>query len=162
MDLITSDATEAVKPLADTPPQTVIPPVSAAPTPTPPKEAKTESIIPESGTYRRLIVSVELFDAFAELVRPNTVRDIETCGILAGTLVPMFKLVTDLQKNNCFIVTHVIIPKQTGSSDTCAMTHEDEVFSYQEENDLLTLGWIHTHPSHQLFLSSVDLHTHSS
>jgi len=145
VDLITSDPPQVVAPVADGVPHTPTPPQE------PPKDTKTVSIIPESGTYRRLIVSVELFDAFAELVRPNTVRDVETCGILAGTL-----------KNNCFIVTHVIVPKQTGSSDTCAMTHEDEVFSYQEENDLLTLGWIHTHPSHQLFLSSVDLHTHAS
>jgi len=25
---------------------------------------------------------------------------------------------------------------------------------------LLTLGWIHTHPTQSLFMSSVDLHTH--
>lgn len=35
-----------------------------------------------------------------------------------------------------------------------------QVFAYQNEHDLITLGWIHTHPSQTAFLSSVDLHTH--
>eukprot|EP01118_Nematostelium_gracile_P011060 TRINITY_DN3890_c0_g2_i1.p1 TRINITY_DN3890_c0_g2~~TRINITY_DN3890_c0_g2_i1.p1 ORF type:complete len:135 (+),score=23.00 TRINITY_DN3890_c0_g2_i1:61-405(+) len=42
------------------------------------------------------------------------------------------------------------------------MTNEDEVFAHSIEEDLMTLGWIHTHPSHDLFLSSVDMHTHVS
>ena len=29
-----------------------------------------------------------------------------------------------------------------------------------EDYDVITLGWIHTHPSQSAFLSSVDLHTH--
>ena len=29
-----------------------------------------------------------------------------------------------------------------------------------EDPSLLTLGWIHTHPTQTCFLSSVDLHTH--
>ncbi|CAN0515532.1 unnamed protein product, partial [Ectocarpus sp. 8 AP-2014] len=27
-------------------------------------------------------------------------------------------------------------------------------------NKLITLGWIHTHPKQDCFMSSVDLHTH--
>lgn len=42
------------------------------------------------------------------------------------------------------------------------MLNEDEVFIYMDENELMTLGWIHTHPSHDMFLSSVDIHTHFS
>jgi len=69
---------------------------------------------------------------------------------LAGTL-----------KQNTFYITTIIIPKQEGTKDTCAMTNEDELFNYQASNDLMTLGWIHTHPNHECFLSSVDLHTHA-
>ena len=36
------------------------------------------------------------------------------------------------------------------------------MFQYQQDNNLMTLGWIHTHPSHDCFLSSVDMHTHMS
>jgi STAM-binding protein len=31
----------------------------------------------------------------------------------------------------------------------------------QDKQELITLGWIHTHPSQTAFLSSVDLHTHA-
>ncbi|CAF4394850.1 unnamed protein product, partial [Rotaria magnacalcarata] len=31
---------------------------------------------------------------------------------------------------------------------------------YIANNNLITLGWIHTHPTQTVFLSSVDLHTH--
>jgi proteasome lid subunit RPN8/RPN11 len=34
-----------------------------------------------------------------------------------------------------------------------------QVFSFASELGLMTLGWIHTHPSQRCFLSSVDLHT---
>ena len=37
---------------------------------------------------------------------------------------------------------------------------EGAIWEYQDKHDLLTLGWIHTHPSQTAFLSSVDLHTH--
>ena len=40
-------------------------------------------------------------------------------------------------------VTHVIIPKQRGTSDSCQTLHEEELFEYQDKLDLITLGWIH-------------------
>ncbi|SAM06275.1 hypothetical protein [Absidia glauca] len=100
---------------------------------------------------RRLIVPSSLQDRFISIAKPNTNRNIETCGILAGTL-----------KNNVLQVTTLIIPKQTGTSDTCTTENEEELFEYQDAHDLLTFGWIHTHPSQSCFLSSVDLHTHCS
>ena len=42
------------------------------------------------------------------------------------------------------------------------MVGEEALFSYCYEQDLLVLGWIHTHPSQDCFLSSVDLHTQLS
>ena len=38
---------------------------------------------------------------------------------------------------------------------------EEQLLAYQIQHDLLTIGWIHTHPTQTCFLSSLDLHTHS-
>lgn len=104
-------------------------------------------------SLRKIEMDGDMFDRFMYMANKNTVRGIETCGILAGSFLPHKKI---------FRVTHLIIPKQTGTTDTCATTNEDEIFEYQIKHDLLTLGWIHTHPTQACFLSSVDLHTHCS
>ncbi|XP_054839423.1 AMSH-like protease isoform X2 [Eublepharis macularius] len=64
--------------------------------------------------------------------------------------------------HNEFIITHVVVPKQSAGPDYCDMENVEELFSVQDQHDLLTLGWIHTHPTQTAFLSSVDLHTHCS
>ncbi|KAG0310987.1 hypothetical protein BGZ97_012176 [Linnemannia gamsii] len=117
----------------------------------PPKIQIEEDIHEFSQGLRTLIVPVRLLDRFLNIVRPNTNRKLETCGILAGVL-----------SRNKLTVTTLIIPKQTATSDTCSTTNEDELFEYQSERDLMTLGWIHTHPTQTCFMSSVDLHTHCS
>ncbi|KDO22581.1 hypothetical protein SPRG_12561 [Saprolegnia parasitica CBS 223.65] len=100
---------------------------------------------------RELSIPANLIQDFIRIADPNTRKPpygIETCGILTGTLT------------GCKLaISTLIIPKQTGSSDMCTMTHEEELFEYCIANDLLTLGWIHTHPSQTCFLSSVDIHT---
>lgn len=53
------------------------------------------------------------------------------------------------------------MPKQSGTSDTCAASNEEDLLIEQERLQLITVGWIHTHPSQRAFLSSVDLHTHA-
>ena len=57
-------------------------------------------------------------------------------------------------------MTHVVLPKQTGTADSCTTSNEEELMKVLEDYDVITLGWIHTHPSQSAFLSSVDLHTH--
>lgn len=107
----------------------------------------------ESGTpLRTVFISPALRSAFLSLAAPNTARNLETCGILAGTLIA-----------NAFFVSRLIVPPQTSTSDTCEMTAEGEtcVFDYCDAADLLVLGWIHTHPSQSCFLSSRDVHTHA-
>jgi STAM-binding protein len=44
------------------------------------------------------------------------------------------------------------------------MTHEEQLFEFchGEGRELLVLGWVHTHPRHPCFMSSVDVHTHCS
>lgn len=41
------------------------------------------------------------------------------------------------------MLTHVIVPKQSSGPDYCDMENVEELFSYQDHHDLLTLGWIH-------------------
>ncbi|RHZ30246.1 hypothetical protein DYB31_014419 [Aphanomyces astaci] len=98
-----------------------------------------------------MAIPSSLVAEFTRLAASNTSRlpyGVETCGILAGSL-----------KDQRLSITTLIIPKQEGSSDTCTMTHEEDLFEYCIQHDLLTLGWIHTHPSQTCFLSSVDIHT---
>ncbi|XP_041450260.1 uncharacterized protein LOC121404596 [Drosophila obscura] len=59
-------------------------------------------------------------------------------------------------------ITHIITPQQQGTPDSCNTMHEEQIFDVQDQMQLITLGWIHTHPSQTAFLSSVDLHTHCS
>ncbi|XP_051763569.1 STAM-binding protein-like A [Ctenopharyngodon idella] len=100
---------------------------------------------------RQLSVPAELCQRFLKLADANTARAVETCGILCGKLM-----------KNAFTVTHVIVPKQCGGPDYCDTENEEELFLIQDQNDLITLGWIHTHPTQTAFLSSVDMHTHCS
>lgn len=100
---------------------------------------------------RRVVIPRDLTYRFLQLADSNTARRIETCGVLCGRLT-----------HNEFVLTHVVIPKQSAGPDFCDMENVEELFSIQDQHNLLTLGWIHTHPTQTAFLSSVDLHTHCS
>ncbi|XP_035001651.1 AMSH-like protease [Hippoglossus stenolepis] len=100
---------------------------------------------------RRVVIPRDLTYRFLLLADSNTARGIETCGVLCGRLT-----------HNEFVLTHVVIPKQSAGPDFCDMENVEELFSFQDQQNLLTLGWIHTHPTQTAFLSSVDLHTHCS
>ncbi|XP_058087253.1 AMSH-like ubiquitin thioesterase 1 [Magnolia sinica] len=99
----------------------------------------------------QLHISTQMMDSFMRLARSNTERNLETCGVLAGSL-----------KNRKFNVTALIIPKQESTSDSCQTMNEEEIFDVQDKQSLFPLGWIHTHPSQSCFMSSIDLHTHYS
>jgi len=105
---------------------------------------------------RPVLIDAAILGDFMQLVRANTSRGIETCGILTGKLVQPSHA-NDLHR---FVVTHIVLPRQNSTRNTCEMIDEDQLFDYQMKNDLITLGWIHTHPTQSCFLSSVDLHTH--
>jgi proteasome lid subunit RPN8/RPN11 len=98
---------------------------------------------------RRVNVPDIIVSRFMDLAAENTRKNLETCGVLAGKL-----------SHDVFTITTLIMPKQTSTSDTVAMLNEEEMFNVQDQRDVLTLGWIHTHPTQQCFMSSVDLHTH--
>ncbi|ETK89407.1 hypothetical protein, variant 13 [Phytophthora nicotianae P10297] len=113
--------------------------------------ARLELMLLHSGKIRTLEIPSGIIAQFTLLASPNTNRPpygIETCGILAGILY-----------DRKLIITTLIIPKQEGSSDMCTMTNEEELYDFCFSNELLTLGWIHTHPKQDCFLSSVDVHT---
>ncbi|GAA5823604.1 hypothetical protein JCM3770_003522, partial [Rhodotorula araucariae] len=89
--------------------------------------ARTESGAP----LRPVILPSRLISHFMHAIAAdNTARNIETCGLLLGEL-----------RAGAFHVTHLLVPKQEGTADTCAATHDDETFAVQASLGLLTLGW---------------------
>ncbi|XP_061561246.1 AMSH-like protease isoform X3 [Phycodurus eques] len=100
---------------------------------------------------RRTLLPRTLTSRFLLLADRNSARGIETCGVLCGRL-----------QRDALAVTHVVVPKQSAGPDFCAMEDVEELFGFQDKHQLLTLGWIHTHPTQTVFLSSVDLHTHAA
>ncbi|XP_050439965.1 STAM-binding protein-like [Adelges cooleyi] len=98
---------------------------------------------------RNIIVPGDLLQRFLDIVKNNTMVNLETCGILAGKL-----------SVNSLIITTLLIPNQNCTPDSCTATNEEDIFEFQDTKNLMTLGWIHTHPSQASFMSSVDLHTH--
>ncbi|KAL8593270.1 hypothetical protein ACOMHN_009924 [Nucella lapillus] len=102
-----------------------------------------------SGGLRDVVVPADLMQKFTGAAQSNTSRKTETMGILCGKVSGL-----------AFMITHLFIPQQTGTPDSCDMQNEEELIFYQDKHDLITLGWIHTHPTQTAFLSSVDMHTH--
>ncbi|KAJ4384764.1 hypothetical protein N0V86_000366 [Didymella sp. IMI 355093] len=98
---------------------------------------------------RPVFLPSQLRSQFLSSASSNTRLNLETCGMLCGIL-----------KNNALFITRLIIPEQTSTSDTCETLHEEELFSYCDAENLLVVGWIHTHPTQTCFMSSRDLHTH--
>ncbi|KAI9707639.1 MAG: hypothetical protein M1836_000600 [Candelina mexicana] len=104
----------------------------------------------ENGTpLRTIFLPPELRSTFLKIASPNTRANLETCGMLCGTLI-----------SNALFVSKLVIPDQESTSDTCETINESALFDYCDSEDLMILGWIHTHPSQTCFMSSRDLHTH--
>ncbi|KZS88008.1 JAB1/MPN domain-containing protein [Sistotremastrum niveocremeum HHB9708] len=99
---------------------------------------------------RPVDVPKDLLKRFVAVSAANTELNIETLGLLMGK-----------PKGGKYVVTTLLIPRQQASSDWCSMEDEETVLEFQERRFLITLGWIHTHPSQSCFMSSVDLHTHA-
>lgn len=105
----------------------------------------------ENGTFLRTVfLPPSLRTSFLSLALPNTRANLETCGILCGTLI-----------SNALFISKLVIPDQECTSDTCETINEDKLFDYVDGEDLMVLGWIHTHPTQTCFMSSRDLHTHA-
>ncbi|KAL9103950.1 MAG: hypothetical protein Q9163_001056 [Psora crenata] len=131
-------------------------PPSPPPRPPPPPDLKPSeftfkpSAYLENGTpLRTIFLPPDLRHQFLSIASPNTQANLETCGILCGTLV-----------SNALFVSKLVIPDQESTSDTCETINESDLFDYVDGEDLMVLGWIHTHPTQTCFMSSRDLHTH--
>ena len=134
-------------------------PVSASPDTTTP--ASQPDITPSGYTFkpsaylengsplRTIFLPPDLRHRFLSLAEPNTRANLETCGILCGTLI-----------SNALFISKLVIPEQKSTSDTCETVNENLLFDYVDGEDLMMLGWIHTHPTQTCFMSSRDLHTH--
>lgn len=139
------DDSSTISPQPPSAPPAIIPRVDRTTKPATRFEESTYS----DGQLRRVVVPSDLTTKFLRAVESNTLCNVETCGILVGKL-----------RQNIFTISHVLIPKQKGTSDSCQMFNEEDICIFQDERDLMTLGWIHTHPSQSAFMSSIDLHTH--
>lgn len=123
---------------------------------TSPTEAATEPFTFRPSAYlengsplRTVFLPPTLRQEFLRYAAANTRDNLETCGILCGTLI-----------SNALFISRLVIPEQKATSDTCETTDEGALFDYCDSEDLMVLGWIHTHPSQTCFMSSRDLHTH--
>ena len=115
------------------PPAASLPPVPAADT---------------SPTLRTVVLPGDLITRFLAIAKTNSDRGIETMGTFGGQWC-----------NNRFLVTHLLIPRQVGKSDSCTMDGLEDVWKIHDKENIIFLGWIHTHPAYSVFLSSVDMHT---
>lgn len=129
--------------------QDLIPTTSPLVNDTGPVSANSTDGVVVSESPLELHISTKLMDNFMKMAKSNTDKNLETCGILAGSL-----------KNRKFYVTALIIPKQEATTDSCQATNEEEIFEVQDKRSLFPLGWIHTHPTQSCFMSSIDVHTH--
>ncbi|KAL3426367.1 endosome-associated ubiquitin isopeptidase [Phlyctema vagabunda] len=98
---------------------------------------------------RTVFINPTLRETFLEYASANTKAKLETCGMLCGTLI-----------SNALFISKLVIPEQESTSDTCETVNESALFDYCASEDLMVLGWIHTHPTQTCFMSSRDLHTH--
>ncbi|KAK1992563.1 Mov34/MPN/PAD-1 family protein [Colletotrichum falcatum] len=97
---------------------------------------------------RPVFLPTQLRDTFLSIASDNTRRGLEMCGILCGRPV-----------NNALFISCLLIPEQKSTPDTCETENESTMLDYCINEDLLMVGWIHTHPTQTCFMSSRDLHT---
>ncbi|KAL1873595.1 hypothetical protein VTK73DRAFT_837 [Phialemonium thermophilum] len=97
---------------------------------------------------RPVFLPSQLRHSFLRIAEQNTRKGLETCGILCGSLI-----------NNGLFISCLLIPEQKSTSDTCETENESAMLEYCISQDLIIVGWIHTHPTQTCFMSSRDLHT---
>lgn len=146
------------------PPKLPTPSTLTSPTP----QFSTRAHLESSHPLRTIFLPSTLRPSFLRLAAHNTAANTETLGLLAGTLA-----------RNALFVTHLVLPAQRGTSDTCEMLDEAGLLAWLDGDaaamgagaggaraeaapgePLMVLGWVHTHPTQTAFMSSRDLHTH--
>ena len=90
----------------------------------------------------------DLVEKFQHLSQVNSQEKKETGAVLAG-----------VQKRGYYVVTHLVIPEQSGTSTFWEVNDVRQITNYfVYKPELIMLGLIHTHPGFSSFLSSIDLH----
>jgi len=110
------------------------------------------SDFPAPASLRRVRLPARLVPEFLRLSDANSRRapdGVETCGFLCGR-----------EERGELAVCALFVPPQRGSADATEVVSVIEYAAFCERRRLLQLGWIHTHPSQDCFLSAVDVHTH--
>ncbi|KAH7394002.1 hypothetical protein DE146DRAFT_114319 [Phaeosphaeria sp. MPI-PUGE-AT-0046c] len=110
---------------------------------------KPSAYLENGDPLRPVFLPSQLRQQFLNVASTNTRLNLETCGMLCGIL-----------KSNAMFITRLVVPEQKSTSDTCETLNEEEFFDYCDKEELLVIGWIHTHPTQTCFMSSRDLHTH--
>lgn len=87
----------------------------------------------ETSGFRRVLIPRTVISTFLDIAAVCTSHGVEMCGILTGKL----------NAEGDYQLTHLIIPKQEGTPDSCNAVGEESLAEYQIAHDLLTLGWIH-------------------
>jgi len=76
-----------------------------------------------AGGLRALLVPRSTARVFLQLAADNTARNIETCAILVGKLLP-----------SGLCVDRLLVPCQTGTANTCNTTDENEIYECRLED----------------------------
>ncbi|KAH8668934.1 Mov34/MPN/PAD-1 family protein [Xylariales sp. PMI_506] len=128
------------------------PKISEAPPSSPAKQRRLTfrpaAYLENGEAIRSVFFPSGMREEFVRLASENTKKGLEMCGVLCGTAV-----------NNALFIRCLVIPEQTCTPDTCETENESALFDYCDREELLQLGWIHTHPTQSCFMSSRDLHT---
>ncbi|KAL7064258.1 hypothetical protein AAHC03_05590 [Spirometra sp. Aus1] len=100
-----------------------------------------------STKWSPVLLPSSLPSVFLKIAEPNTRRDNETCGTLCGRI-----------SSEGYVITHLVIPKQSSTRDSCTTYGEEDLLAFMDAHSLIAFGWIHTHPTQTVFMSSLDLH----
>jgi len=106
--------------------------LSSPPIPPKPTHFDKPTFVTEDERMRPMMIPEEVIPTFVKLAHPNTLKNTETCGILCGTL-----------QQDVLTVTHLVIPPQDGTSDSCTTKNEELLLQFQDRLGLITMGWIH-------------------
>jgi len=142
----------AVKPSTSFTPSTSVPaPSNSSPGHTsatvPSFDRSAKPVITAPTGLRTVVIPGNLSEAFLAVAKQNSDRGVETLGTLGGHL-----------SKNRFVISHLLIPRQVGKSDSCTMEGLEDVWDVHDKENIIFLGWVHTHPAYSVFLSSVDMH----
>ncbi|KAL9051826.1 MAG: hypothetical protein Q9162_005767 [Coniocarpon cinnabarinum] len=158
-------------------------PSSRTSTPAPAAEQfRTTSELESGVPLRTLFLPADLRHTFLGLAQANTNRNLESLGLLCGHLIRNAFFITALllppqtsTSDTCemtpegevavdeYISAHGQPDPEPSNSDDEGDTRSPKPVNGEATNngdDMIVLGWIHTHPSQTCFLSSRDLHTH--